>query len=92
MTRPFDMAMFLSGVLTGSKATQQRHLCQARIMQAAILQRWQRDNPWTWQLKHVRWFINCHLKDHSDASLYYYTLTASLIWKRKGLGLSHSPP
>ena len=61
MTKPFDMALFLSGVLTGSKATQQRHLRQARAMQVAIQQRWQRDNPWTWQLKHVRWFLTQHL-------------------------------
>lgn len=33
MTKPFDMALFLSGVLTGSKVTQQRHLRQVRIMQ-----------------------------------------------------------
>jgi hypothetical protein len=31
--------------LAGSKTTQQRHLRQALIMQAAIQQRWQRDNP-----------------------------------------------
>ncbi|MDU9391855.1 hypothetical protein [Pseudomonas sp. zfem002] len=83
MCEPFDIALFLRGVLTGSKVTQKRHLRQARLMQAAILQRWQRDNPWTWQLKHVRWFITQHLKDHSEASRYYYRLTASLIWKRK---------
>ncbi|WP_448694695.1 hypothetical protein [Pseudomonas moraviensis] len=87
MSKPFDMALFLRGVLTGSKVTQKRHLRQARIMQAAIQQRWQRwqrDNPWTWQLKHVRWFLIQHLKDHSDATRYYYRLTALLIWKRLG--------
>lgn len=47
MTKPFDMALLLSGVLTGSEVTQERHLCQALIMQAAIQNRWQRDNPWT---------------------------------------------
>nr|WP_302056082.1 hypothetical protein [Pseudomonas sp. SBB6] len=78
------MALFLSGVLTGSNATQQRHLRQARIMQAAIQQRWQRDNPWTWQLKHVRWFLTQHLQDHSDTTRYYYRLTVVLIWKRMG--------
>ncbi|EKT4456783.1 hypothetical protein QEM35_002857 [Pseudomonas putida] len=82
MSKPFDMALFLSGVLTGSKATQQRHLRQARVMQMAIQQRWQRDNPWTWQLKHVRWFLTQYLKNHSDASRFYYGLTAQLIWKR----------
>ena len=84
MTKPFDMTLFLSGVLTGSKVTQQRHLRQARIMQATIQQRWQRDNPWTWQLKHVRWFLTQHLSDHSNATRYYYRLTALLVWKRLG--------
>lgn len=84
MTKSFDMALFLSGVLTGSQATRQRHLRQARIMQTAIQKRWQRDNPWTWQLKHVLWFLTQHLSDHSEASRYYYRLTTSLIWKRMG--------
>ncbi|QXI15022.1 hypothetical protein [Pseudomonas hamedanensis] len=84
MTKPFDMALFLSGVLTGSKVTQQRHLRQARIMQAAIQQRWQRDNPWTWRLKHVSWFLTQRLRDKSDATQYYYRLTALLVWKRLG--------
>ncbi|WP_244142439.1 hypothetical protein [Pseudomonas allokribbensis] len=84
MSRPYDMALFLSGVLTGSMATQQRHLRQARIMQAAIQQRWQRDNPWSWQLKHVHWFLVHYLKDHSEATRYYYRLTAQLVWKRLG--------
>ena len=84
MTKFFDMALFLSGVLTGSKITQQRHLRQARIMQAAIQQRWQRDNPWTWQLKHVQWFFVNHLNKLSEATRYYYRLTALLIWRRLG--------
>jgi len=84
MSKPFDMELFLSGVLIGSASTRQRHLRQARIMQAAIQQRWQHDNPWTWKLKHVRWFITQHLKDHSETSRYYYRLTASTIWKRMG--------
>lgn len=84
MSKPFNMALFLSGVLTGSNATQQRHLRQARIMQAAIQRRWKRDNPWTWQLKPVRWFLTQHLKDHSDVTRYYYRLTALLVWKRLG--------
>lgn len=82
MTKLFDMELFLGGALTGSKATQQRHLRQARIMQAAIQQRWQRDNPWRWQVKHIRWFFTHHLKDHSSNTRYYYQLTAMLIWRR----------
>lgn len=78
MTKPFDTALFLSGVLTGSNVTQQRHLRQAR----AIQQRWQRDNPWTWKLKHVRWFLFRFLRKHTEVTRYYYKLTAQLIWKR----------
>lgn len=84
MNKSFDMALFLSGVLTGSKATQKRHLRQARIMQAAIQQRWHRDNPWGWQYKHVYWFLTQHLKYHSGATRYYYRLTVMLIWRRMG--------
>jgi hypothetical protein len=78
------MALFLSGVLTGSKATQQRHLRQARIIQAAIQQRWHRDTPWGWQHKHVCWFLTQHLKYHSGATRCYYRLTVMLIWRRMG--------
>jgi len=84
MSKLFNMKLFLSGILSGSKAKLQRHLKQARIIQAAIQQRWQRDNPWIWQLKHMRWFFTQYLKNHSDASRYYYRLTAALIWKRLG--------
>lgn len=82
MNKPFDMELFLSGVLTGSKVTQQRHQRQARIMQAAIQKRWQRDNPWRWQHKHIRWFLTHHLKDHSYRTQYCYKLAALLIWRR----------
>lgn len=82
MTQPFDMALFLSGVLTGSKVTQQRHLRQAQLMQAAIQQRWQRDNPWTWQHKHLRWFLTHYLKHHAKSTRYYYLLTTRLIAQR----------
>ncbi|RJX82042.1 hypothetical protein [Pseudomonas sp. LS-2] len=84
MSREFDMSLFLSGVLRGSTSTQQRHIRQAKIMQLAIQQRWQRDNPWTWKNKHARWFLAHYLKNHSAETRYYYQLTAHLIWKRIG--------
>lgn len=49
MSKPFDMDLFLAGVLTGSHATRRRHLQQARIIQAEIAERWQRETPWAWQ-------------------------------------------
>lgn len=45
MSKPFDMELFLAGVLTGSHATRQRHVRQAKIIQAEIAGRWQRKSP-----------------------------------------------
>jgi len=84
VTKPLDMELFLSGVLTGSHATRQRHIRQAKAMQTAIQQRWKRDNPWTWREKHMRWFIDQHLKTHAPLTRYYYVLTTRLINKRLG--------
>jgi len=49
MSKPFDMELFLAGVLTGSHATRQRHVRQAKIIQVEIAGRWQRETPWAWQ-------------------------------------------
>lgn len=45
MNKPFDMALFLPGVLTGSHATRQRYLRQANTIQQEIAGRWQRATP-----------------------------------------------
>lgn len=45
MSKPFDIELFLAGVLTGSHSTRQRHMRQAKIIQAEIAKRWQRDTP-----------------------------------------------
>jgi len=79
MSKPFDMELFLAGVLTGSHATRQRHLQQARVIQVEIAERWQRETPWAWQRKHVVWFLDHRLSKKSDATRYYYLLTARLI-------------
>ena len=82
MSKPFDMELFLAGVLTGSHATRQRHLRQAAIIQAAIAERWQRETPWSWQRKHVAWFLEHRLDRRSGATRYYYLLTARLLARR----------
>ncbi|WP_081015339.1 MULTISPECIES: hypothetical protein [Pseudomonas] len=79
MSKPFDMELFLAGVLTGSHATRQRHLQQARVIQVEIAERWQRETPWAWQRKHVVWFLDHRLSKNSDATRYYYLPTARLI-------------
>jgi len=84
MSKPFDMELFLSGVLTGSKSVQQRHIRQAKIMQAAVRQCWHRETPWTWQYKHFFWFLTQHLKMRAKDTRYYYYLTVLLIRKRLG--------
>jgi len=84
MSKPFDMELFLAGVLTGSHATRQRHVLQARIIQAAIAERWQRDTPWAWQRKNLAWFLEHRMRQHSDATCYYYLLTVRLLARRLG--------
>nr|WP_112196103.1 hypothetical protein [Pseudomonas sp. LG1E9] len=84
MSKPFDIELFLAAVLTGSHATRERHIRQAKIIQAAISDRWQRDNPWTWQRKHLVWFFDIHLAQHSPYTRAYYLVTAHLVCKRAG--------
>lgn len=82
MSKSFDMELFLASVLTGSHATRQRHLRQANTMQAEIAERWQRETPWTWQRKHVAWFLDHRLARRSEATRYYYLLTLQLLTRR----------
>ncbi|WP_441253056.1 hypothetical protein [Pseudomonas putida] len=82
MTKPFDMELFLTGILTGSHTTQQRHLRQAKLIQSEIAERWQRETPWVWQRKHVTWFLEHHMSQRSEATRYYYLLTARLLARR----------
>ena len=84
MSKPFDMELFLAGVLTGSHETRQRHLRQARVIQAAIAARWQRETPWGWQRKHLHWFLKNRLEQCGKHTRYYYVLTARLIARRLG--------
>lgn len=76
------MELFLAGVLTGSHATRQRHVSQAKIIQAEIAERWQRQTPWAWQKKHVAWFLENRMSHRSDATRYYYLLTVRLLARR----------
>jgi len=82
MSKPFDMELFLDGVLTGSHATRQRHLRQARAIHAAIAKRWQRETPWGWKRKHLAWFLEHQFSQRAGATRYYYLLTAKLLAQR----------
>lgn len=74
----------MTGVLTGSNATRQRHTQQAKIIQSAISERWGRENPWTWQRKYLTWFLNHRMDNQKEATRYYYQLTIQLIAVRLG--------
>lgn len=82
MSKSFHIELFLAGVLVGSQATRERHVRQAKIIQVAIAKRWQRENPWTWQKKHVVWFLGNCLSEHSQATQYCYVMTARLLARR----------
>jgi len=82
MSKPFDMEFFLTGVLTGSQSTRQRHLRQATLIQAEIADLWQRETPWAWQRKHLASFLEHRLDPHSRTTRYYYYLTVRLLVRR----------
>lgn len=84
MTKVFDMELFLAAVLTGSHATRQRHIHQAKIIQAEVAERWQRETPWAWQKKHLVWFLEHHLSKRSKSTKYYYLLTLRVLVRRLG--------
>uniref|UniRef100_A0A7C2B0D3 Uncharacterized protein n=1 Tax=Pseudomonas graminis TaxID=158627 RepID=A0A7C2B0D3_9PSED len=72
MSKPFDIELFLAGVLTGSHATRRRHLHQESQSAGS-------GRPLAWQRKHVVWFLDHRLSSNSDATRYYCFLTARLI-------------
>ncbi|MCP6697367.1 MULTISPECIES: hypothetical protein [Pseudomonas] len=82
MSKPFDMELFLAGVLTGSQATRQRHLRQAKTIQHEIAGRWQRTTPWAWQRKHLVWFLEHRLACRNEVTRYHYLLTVRLLCRR----------
>ncbi|MEN5199163.1 hypothetical protein ABE525_08080 [Pseudomonas wadenswilerensis] len=82
MSKTFDMELFLAGVLTGSHSTRQRHIRQAKIIQAEIAERWQQQTPWAWQRKHLLWFLEHRLARRCVATRYYYLLTMQLLVRR----------
>lgn len=84
MSKPFDMELFMAGVLTGSKATRRRHVRQAKIIQAKIAERWRQETPWSWRRKHLAWFLEHRLSHRSEATRYYYLLTVRLLAQRLG--------
>ncbi|UOP13377.1 hypothetical protein [Pseudomonas palleroniana] len=84
MSTAFDMELFLAGVLTGSHTTRQRHLRQAKAIQAAISNRWHTNNPWAWHQKYLAWFLNHHMSQHAESTRYYYLLTIHLLTLRLG--------
>jgi len=84
MSKPFDMELFLAGVLSGAHATRKRHIRQAKAIQVAISDRWHRNNPWTWQQKHLVWYLNYGIGNRENATRYYYKLTIELIRLRLG--------
>lgn len=79
MKKAFDMELFLSGILTGSLATRRRHVRQAIMIQSVIAKRWKLENPWSWRSKHLQWFLRYGVEGRSEATIYYFSLTAKLI-------------
>jgi hypothetical protein len=64
------------------RATQQRHLRQAKLIQAEISERRQLETPWAWKRKHVAWFLEHRLAKRCEVTRYYYLLTVRLLARR----------
>lgn len=77
-----NMELFLGGVLKGAHHSKQRHLMQADVIQSSIEQRWKRDHPERWQVKHLRWFLQEKLRTASPETRYRYWLTTRLLIER----------
>lgn len=76
------MSTYLGGVLKGSSDTKKSDIQRAINIQQAIAKRWQRDHPKQWQLKHVHWLLDVHLRSLSQETRYRYWLTLRVILKR----------
>lgn len=55
---------------------------QAVIIQTAIEKRWKRQHPESWQIKHLRWFLQEQLKTTAPETRYRYWLTVRLLINR----------
>ncbi|MEN4826945.1 hypothetical protein ABEH27_10535 [Pseudomonas sp. P39-UII1] len=84
MSKPYNIELFLAAVLKGSHSTRARHIRQAKDIQAAIDDRWHCDNPWTWQEKHITWFLSQYVSRRAESTRYYYLLTLQLLTLRLG--------
>ncbi|WP_409260643.1 hypothetical protein [Pseudomonas putida] len=82
MSKTFDMQLFLAAVLSGSYATRQRHLRQAKLIHTEISERWQLETPWAWRRKHLLWFLEYRQATRCEATRYYYLLTVRLLVRR----------
>ncbi len=49
MREPFDMELFLAGIMSGANATKKRHVHQAAIIQQEIKKHWKECTPWRWK-------------------------------------------
>lgn len=76
------MELFIAGILVGSHATRKRHIRQAKKIQTSIIGRWNRDNPWTWKLKHIQWFMHRTGVHRKAQTQYSYYLTLKIIETR----------
>lgn len=56
-----------------------------------IADRWRRDSPWTWQQKHLLWFLNHCLNGHAQSTCYYFVLTMRFLTKRLGRSWQFGP-
>ena len=65
--------------------TVREHVIRAERVAAVIWRRWQ-VGPWQWQVKHLRWYLECKTKGMRPGTRYRYWLTIRALVYAVGRG------
>src|SRR5262245_32971809 len=86
-----NILLYMEGVLSGAPSMQDKHRKRLIAIQSAIFIRWGIKNPEQWRVKHLRWFLQEHMKDNAASYRYDFWLTVREITKRRGRELDWEP-
>lgn len=79
---PFDMKLFLTGVLTGLQATRNAICDRLRLSMLQSQHAGSEKRPGLGKESSFAWFLDHHLDRRSEATRYYYKLTIRLLARR----------
>ena len=68
----------------GSSRAVHYHIRRGERIAAAIAERWRRDHPHQWRLKHVRWYLEYHSRHLTPATRYDHWRTMRVLLAAMG--------